>query len=148
MDGSLFYAQDSSGRSVLIESSLVDQMFAHCIREFPLEACGLLGLDQLSGQVAAVYPCKNVAESAKLYTVDPRDFLRVDRQCESEGLVVGGVYHSHTHTAAYPSPTDLAAAPDPNWFYFLVSLRDPEPVLRSFELADETIREDSITFLR
>ena len=38
-----------------------------------------------------------------------------------------GVFHSHTHTDAYPSPTDVAQAPDPDWHYVLVSLRDTHP---------------------
>ena len=33
-------------------------------------------------------------------------------------------FHSHTHSEAYPSPTDVAQAPDPTWHYVLVSLRD------------------------
>ena len=31
--------------------------------------------------------------------------------------------HSHTHTDAYPSPTDVAQAPDPTWHYVIVSLQ-------------------------
>ena len=31
--------------------------------------------------------------------------------------------HSHTHTEPYPSPTDVAQAPDPAWHYVIVSLQ-------------------------
>ena len=65
-----------------------------------------------------------LAASARVYTVDPKDHLRADRDAEARGLEIIGVFHSHTHTDAYPSPTDVAQAPDPGWHYVLVSLRD------------------------
>ena len=68
------------------------------------------------------YPCRNAAESSRVYTVDPRDHLRADRDAEERGLEIIGVMHSHTHTEAYPSPTDVAQAPDPAWHYVIVSL--------------------------
>ena len=47
---------------------------------------------------------------------------------EAAGWELIGVWHSHTHTLAYPSPTDIDQAPDPDWHYVLVSLSDVEPV--------------------
>ena len=46
----------------------------------------------------------NVAASAQVYTVDPREHLRIDREAEAAGQAVIGVFHSHTHTDAYPVP--------------------------------------------
>ena len=69
------------------------------------------------------YPTANAAASSRVYTVDPRDHLRADRDAEDDGLEIIGVMHSHTHTEAYPSPTDVAQAPDPSWHYVIVSLR-------------------------
>src|SRR3546814_12561359 len=57
-------------------------------------------------------------------------------------LAIIGVVHSHTHTDAYPSPTDVAQAPDPDWHYVIVSLRDEAPVLRSYRIVDGTIIEE------
>ncbi len=94
--------------------------------------------------MAVVYPCRNAAASARVYTVDPLDHLRADRDAESRGMEIVGVYHSHTHTEAYPSPTDVAQAPDPAWRYVIVSLRDPEPVLRSYRIVGGTIREEPV----
>ena len=53
----------------------------------------------------------------------PSDHLRADRDAEARGLEIIGVMHSHTHTEAYPSPTDVAQAPDPSWHYVIVSLK-------------------------
>ena len=64
----------------------------------------------------------------------PREHLRADRDAEARGIEIIGVFHSHTHTDAYPSPTDVAQAPDPGWHYVLVSLRDTHPTLRSYRI--------------
>lgn len=52
--------------------------------------------------------------------------------------------HSHTHTEAYPSPTDVAQAPDPTWHYVIVSLRAEAPTLRSFRIVDGAIEEEPV----
>jgi proteasome lid subunit RPN8/RPN11 len=54
------------------------------------------------------------------------------------------VFHSHTHTEAYPSPTDVAQAPDPSWHYVIVSLRDRSPSIRSYRIVDQVITEESV----
>ena len=126
-------------------------MVAHALRGFPLEACGLLaGSPSSDGASAAVrrfYPCENAAASAKLYTVAPRDHLRADRDAESNGWQIIGVVHSHTHTDAYPSPTDVAQAPDPGWHYVIVSLRDDEPSVRSYRIVDGEVTEERVQVL-
>jgi proteasome lid subunit RPN8/RPN11 len=79
-----------------------------------------------------------------VYTVDPKAFLVADREAAKSGHDVIGVYHSHTHTEAYPSPTDVAQAPDPGWHYVLVSLRDLVPVFRSYRIVDQHIAEEPV----
>jgi proteasome lid subunit RPN8/RPN11 len=59
-------------------------------------------------------------------------------------MAIIGVFHSHTHTDAYPSPTDVAQAPDPDWHYVLVSLRDTEPVLRSYRIVGVLVDEEPV----
>jgi proteasome lid subunit RPN8/RPN11 len=61
------------------------------------------------------------------------------------GLSVIGVFHSHTHSEAYPSPTDVAQAPDPTWHYVLVSLRDVPSVIRSFHVTEGVVDEEQIS---
>jgi proteasome lid subunit RPN8/RPN11 len=117
---------------------------ATCIRALPNEGCGLLlGTDD--GTVTEVLPSPNVADSAKLYEVDSRVLLQASRRSEERGLSVLGVFHSHTHSEAFPSPTDVAQAPDPQWHYVLVSLRDVPTVIRSFHIADGKIDEEEIS---
>ncbi len=123
-----------------------EEMLAHCLTSLPEEGCGLLAGDALTSEVKRCYRTRNVAASAKLYTVDPLEHLRADRDAESNGLEIIGVFHSHTHTDAYPSPTDLAQAPDPGWHYVIISLRDVEPVTRSFTIREGSPQEEPVVF--
>ncbi|MGH8918378.1 MAG: M67 family metallopeptidase, partial [Actinomycetes bacterium] len=121
-------------------------MVAAALDGYPLEACGLMGGSESAdgSRVTAAYPTANAAASSRVYTVEPRDMLRADREAEAAGLSIVGVWHSHTHTDAYPSPTDIAQAPDPGWHYVLVSLRDTEPVLRSYQIRDGRVEEEPV----
>jgi len=113
----------------------------------PDEACGLLAGESTVGEAVRCYPSRNVAASAKLYTVDPLAHLRADRDAESLGIQIIGVFHSHTHTDAYPSPTDVAQAPDPDWHYVIVSLRDTHPVVRSYSIIGDKVEEESVVIM-
>ncbi len=120
------------------------QMVDHCLAGLPEEACGLLGGTPDPADATVLYPTRNAAASAKLYEVDSRDLIKADLDAEARGLELIGVFHSHTHTEAYPSPTDVAQAPDPGWHYVLVSLKDADPVVRSFRILDGTIDEEEV----
>jgi proteasome lid subunit RPN8/RPN11 len=112
-----------------------DAMVAACIRALPNEGCGLL-LGTGEGVVREVITSPNIADSAKVYEIDPTVFLRASRRADAEGFEVIGVFHSHTHSEAYPSPTDIRQAPDPSWHYVLISLVDSPADLRSFRIID------------
>ncbi|HEX9546596.1 MAG TPA: M67 family metallopeptidase [Acidimicrobiales bacterium] len=120
------------------------QMVGHCLDGLPLEACGLLAGRPAEQRASRCYLTKNVAQSARIYEVDPLGHLTADRDAEARGLELIGVFHSHTHTDAYPSPTDVAQAPDPGWHYVLVSLRDIAPVVRSYRIIDGKIAEEPV----
>jgi proteasome lid subunit RPN8/RPN11 len=123
-------------------------MVGHCYDGLPLEACGLLAGDPVTGKVERCYPTGNEAASAKLYTIPGKEYLRADRDAEDHGWQIIGVFHSHTHTEAYPSPTDVAQAPDPTWHYVLVSLKDEAPVVRSYRIVDGKIDEEPVVLER
>ncbi|MBA3653284.1 MAG: M67 family metallopeptidase [Actinobacteria bacterium] len=123
-----------------------NQMVGHCYDGLPDEACGLLAgtVSTTSAKAMVCYPATNVDASSRTYTVDPKDMLRADRDAESRGLTIIAVFHSHTHTPAYPSPTDVAQAPDPAWHYVLVSLEGDAPVVRSYRIVDGNIGEEPV----
>jgi proteasome lid subunit RPN8/RPN11 len=115
------------------------EMIAHAYAAYPLEACGLLvGHDH---RVARFVPCTNEAASARIYTIPPKELLRAERQADDDGLAVIGVFHSHTHSEPYPSPTDVQQAPDPDWHYVIVGLKREAPETRSYRIVDGSIRD-------
>ncbi|MGH8986532.1 MAG: Mov34/MPN/PAD-1 family protein [Acidimicrobiia bacterium] len=129
------------------------QILAHCYDGLPDEACGLLGgpiddHDEPTGALSAVYPCTNAEASARTYTVDSRDLIKAMRDAESRGDHLVGVFHSHTHTVAYPSPTDVAQAMEPGWIYVIVSLKDGDPALRAYRIRAGEIAEVAVALER
>ena len=120
------------------------EMVAHCLAGLPDEACGLLVGPYEGDEATHLFVTENAARSAMVYEIDPKEMLRVDRAAQGLGADIMGVFHSHTHTDAYPSPTDVAQASDPGWHYVLVSLRDTHPVLRSYRIRDGQIAEEPV----
>ena len=122
------------------------EMVHHSYGCLPEEACGLLS--GLPGDaVERFWPCPTADRSARTYAIDGRDVLRVERRLDDdgEGREILGVMHSHTHTDAYPSPTDVErAALLGDWHFLIVSLRHPEPESRSYRIADGVVVEEPI----
>jgi [CysO sulfur-carrier protein]-S-L-cysteine hydrolase len=126
-------------------------MLAHAYDGLPMEACGLLvGTPSIAGHGNCVRfaPADNEANSSKVYTIPAKAHLRIEREAEDDGYEVIGVMHSHTHTDAYPSPTDVNQAPDPSWHYVIVSLRDTAPMLRSYRIVNGAIAEERVEVVR
>ena len=121
-----------------------DAVVATCIRALPDEGCGLL-IGTPEGVVLEVVPSENVAHSARVYEIDSRVLLRAFRRADDDGVQVIGVFHSHTHSDPYPSPTDVAQAPDPAWHYVLVGLRDVATVLKSYRIVEGNISSEEVT---
>jgi len=65
---------------------------------------------------------KNIADSPARFLIDPKDHIHVRRAVRSRGLDVLGFYHSHPHSPAWPSPTDIAEAAYPDAVHLIVSL--------------------------
>jgi len=134
-----------------LNGSAYAEMVGHAYDGLPDEACGLLvGRAHTGGQgeVVRFEATDNEAHSSKVYTIPALAHLKIERAAEAEGLEVIGVVHSHTHTDAYPSPTDIAQAPDPSWHYVIISLRDEAPVVRSYRIVDGAVVEEQVVAVR
>jgi proteasome lid subunit RPN8/RPN11 len=121
----------------------------NCYDGLPNEACGLLigplaDGGEPTGVITEARPCRNTDASAVTYTIDPRDMLGAMRAAEARGDEIVGVWHSHTHTEGYPSPTDVRQAADPAWLYVIVSLRDQSPTLRAYRIRAGEIAEVAV----
>ena len=137
-------SNQNSSSQIVIPSSVLEQIKQLALAETPLECCGFL-VGELGSDVAREFhACRNIAQSKIIYTVDPRDHLRIELDAEARGLAIIGVVHSHTHTEPYPSPTDVAQAPDPGWHYVIIGLKEAEPKTRSYRIIDSQISESQV----
>lgn len=134
----------------MISRAQVDAIIEQARREFPNEACGLLaGMDSA---VVQVYPIRNAKASPVYYEMDPREQLRALDDMDEHGWQLAAVYHSHTHTRAYPSRTDVDIAQAtlafyPDTLYVIVSLAYPDnPDVRAFRISGTEIQEVEVTF--
>ena len=127
-----------------LESRYIDDMIAHARQEAPIECCGVLAGKE--GRVLRLYRATNAEHSPYRYNIDSYDLLRIYRECEENGWQFLGIYHSHTTSEAYPSPTDVhLAALWPEPLHFIVSLRDVHnPEVRAFHIRDGQVREEEI----
>jgi proteasome lid subunit RPN8/RPN11 len=99
------------------------QIEQHAAEAYPNECCGfLLGREEGDGRrvVLEVAPMPNAWQSsehnpyekrpedslANRSMVDPKDFLRVDREAREKGLEILSFYHSHPDHPARPSEFD------------------------------------------
>ena len=130
--------------ALTLERAYVDEMIAHAKADVPNECCGIIaGVD---GRATKLYRAINAEASPYRYSVDPKDLLRIHKEVDANGWDFLVIYHSHTHTEAYPSPTDIRLAAWPEAYYALVSLMDEEqPVVRAFRIVDGQVSEEDLT---
>ena len=100
------------------------------------------------GRALHYVPTRNKAASPFRYEIEPQDLLRLTIETDDAGEVFWGIVHSHTHSPAVPSPTDLGLAFYPDSLYLLVSLdpdeADPatgEPGVRAWRIVDGASHE-------
>ena len=140
--------------NLVFPEALRQELIDHAREGDPDEICGMLaGRD---GRVERVFRVRNTADEvtaesgvfrdratgvaapgrrAVHYYMDPRDQLRVYNEIDDLGLDLIGYYHSHTHSEARPSPTDIRLATDLASFYVLVSLTDQtHPPVRAWRI--------------
>jgi proteasome lid subunit RPN8/RPN11 len=128
---------------IQVSRAVYDQMVAHASEERPFECCGLLAGS--GGSITQSHRTKNAADLYGVrYEIDPREFLRVNREIDDADLHLIGVYHSHPFTRAYPSVTDTGQAWE-GLVYVIVSLTDfLKPVVKAFTIADGQVSEQPI----
>ena len=141
---------------LLLDPGARELIIAHALGGFPDEACGLLGGSASTdtdpdglpiATVSAFVPTRNHDASSRTYSIGPEGFAAAEAVFDPHGWWMVGVAHSHTHSEAWPSPTDVDKADNPlleGWHYVIVSLRDAAPVLRSFLLDGRQVREEKV----
>jgi [CysO sulfur-carrier protein]-S-L-cysteine hydrolase len=120
---------------------MASEMIEHAQAEYPKEACGILG--GADGEAMKLYRLTNVdPDPVMRYNADPKELKHVTDDIYDKDWDVVGIYHSHTHSPAFPSPTDVDRAFYPDASYVLVSLQDRQrPDLRAFRIIEGKITE-------
>ncbi|MDO8750977.1 MAG: M67 family metallopeptidase [Dehalococcoidia bacterium] len=129
----------------------VDQMIAHALEDNPNECCGFI--TGRKGKATKLYRMTNTAASPYRYDMDPKKVYEVLQEArqnrwDPDPLVI---YHSHTHSPAYPSATDVRIATWdgvstwPDTYYVLISLMDHDnPVVRAYRITDGQVTEEEL----
>jgi [CysO sulfur-carrier protein]-S-L-cysteine hydrolase len=127
-----------------LDGVLYKEILDQGLQEFPNESCGLIAAE--SGGPIKVFPMRNADASPATYRLDGKEQLRIFQEMDDRGWELWAIYHSHTHSEAYPSDTDVRLAFYPDARYILLSLADrKEPVIRSFWIVDDEVTEEELT---
>ena len=128
-----------------------DRLIAHARADYPNEMCGLIVGDKPAaegGRALRFESARNKAASPYRYEIHPDDLLRLTLETDEADEVFWGIVHSHTHTPAVPSPTDIGLAFYPDALYLLVSLGGAEvdaltgePGVRAWRIVDGAVHE-------
>jgi proteasome lid subunit RPN8/RPN11 len=122
-------SRGGAGEAAHLPAAIRQALIAHARAEFPNEMCGLIVGDRPAakgGRALRFEPTRNEAASPYRYEVHPDDLLRLTIATDDADEVFWAIVHSHTHTPAVPSPTDLGQAFYPDSLYLLVSLADDQ----------------------
>jgi [CysO sulfur-carrier protein]-S-L-cysteine hydrolase len=120
---------------------MATQLVEHAQSEYPKEACGIIGGPP--GEASKVYRLTNVdPDPVMRYNADPKELKSAFDDMDDNDWDPVVIYHSHTHSPAFPSPTDVERAFYPDASYVLVSLMDRQkPDLRAFRIIEGKITE-------
>ena len=132
---------------IKISKSHLDEIIEHAKEESPNECCGILV--GTSNSVSKVHKIINDAKSPYRYVMNSQQQLDVILDCDRNDLDMIAFYHSHTHSPAYPSDTDVRMAVQSGWLdiiYILISLEDKSnPIVKSYSINENSeILEESI----
>ena len=115
-------------------------MIAHARRDYPNECCGMVS-GQAHGRDATSTRCATrprAPSSTRSTATTSKKVIEI----ENDGEELVAIYHSHTHTEAFPSQTDIRLAYYPESAYVIVSLADQaSPSLRAFRIVDGEVAE-------
>lgn len=122
-----------------IPAEIHDAMVAHCVREAPLECCGLLG--GVAPRVSSFHPLRNASASEVRYDADAGDLIEAVQSLRARKAEILAIYHSHPRWVAIPSKTDLAENHYGDVPRIIVSLLGETPEVRVWRLDSETYEE-------
>jgi proteasome lid subunit RPN8/RPN11 len=93
---------------VKLTREALGEVHAHAAEGYPFEICGMLIAERGSDVITQVRRVRNtvVDRARDRYEMDPREQIRIERECDASGLEIRGYYHSHPDHPAQASETD------------------------------------------
>lgn len=125
---------------VLVPTQVREAMVSHAKSCLPEEACGLIAVND-DGAIQFAYPATNVDRSRVRFTVAPSEHFAAIKDAENRGWTIGGSFHSHPESAAFPSARDVEGALDPSWLYLVVGMVNGYPEIRGFRIREYMVDE-------
>ena len=106
-----------------ISQSMLKEIHAHAIREYPSECCGMILGPRESNAWTRFYPCQNMQDalhkdspkhfprtSRTAYIIGSKDHIAVDKILRATEGRIAAIYHSHIDKDAYFSEEDIKQA--------------------------------------
>ncbi len=128
--------------TLTLPAEMVAEIVAHARKEVPDECCGVVA--GANGVATKLFKATNSEHSPYRYNIDSRELLTIYREIDANDWEMMVIYHSHTHTPAYPSPTDLNLAGYPDAYYLLVSLAAEPPDVRAYRIVEGAVTEEAL----
>jgi proteasome lid subunit RPN8/RPN11 len=122
-----------------IRREALEGVVAHARGEAPAECCGIL--IGRNASIDEAVRARNIAPGPTRFLIDPKDHIDARRAARHRGLEVLGFYHSHPHSPAWPSPSDVAEAAYPDAVHLIVSLEGGAADARLFRIASGSATE-------
>jgi proteasome lid subunit RPN8/RPN11 len=131
---------------MVIAAALLNDLVAHAREEYDAECCGMVAYAHThpdgAQQAVRVHRATNIFASRKRFEIDGKELLRTLNEFEREGWELGAIYHSHTHTDARPSQTDINFAANwPGLEWVIVGLAGEEPEVRCYLIEGGEVRD-------
>jgi proteasome lid subunit RPN8/RPN11 len=123
-------------------------MTSHARGALPNEACGLFAgvIEGDTKTVKAVYCLSNTDKSPEHFSMAPEEQFKIISDIRKTGYTLLGNFHSHPSTPARPSDEDIRLAFDPSLSYIIISLKDAEPILKSFTICNGKVSEEHLKY--
>lgn len=109
---------------IKIPPELLEQCFAHGMKSYPEEGCGVLsGPAEQAAPVDGLHPVENIIDrmheedperyprtAGQGYFMDPVEMMRLEKKFSAEGKALKAIFHSHVDVGAYFSREDIERA--------------------------------------
>jgi [CysO sulfur-carrier protein]-S-L-cysteine hydrolase len=128
---------------MIVAEALLQDIIEHARAEYDAECCGMIAYAaEGDGEAVKVHRATNVYASRKRFEIDGKELLSTLNDFEQDGFELGAIYHSHTHTAPYPSQTDINFAANwPGLEWVIVGLATDALEVRCFMIEGPEVRE-------